>query len=157
MAKEIERKFLVSDEGWKESAQPGKSMLQAYLALTETLAIRVRIVDGKTAFLTFKSAQSGTTRSEFEYSIPLEDAQALSRHHIGQVIEKRRYNVAARGQTWEIDVFDGAYKGLVIAEIEIPDETSAFEKPAWLGEEVTDDPRYYNANLATADQPEVFK
>ena len=148
MAKEIERKFLVAGEGWRDRATGSRSFRQGYLAETDKLAIRVRIVDEAEAFLTFKSAVHGTTRAEFEYPIPLDDARALIELHQGLVIEKRRHLVPFGGFTWEVDIFAGAHAGLTLAEIELPAEDTPFERPNWLGREVTGERRYYNASLA---------
>ena len=148
MAKEIERKFLVAGEGWRDRVARSRGLRQGYLAQTGKLAARVRILDDAEAVLTIKSAAPGTTRSEFEYPIPLADARALLELASGLVIEKRRHLVPLDGLTWEVDVFEGAHAGLVLAEVELPAEDTPFERPDWLGPEVTDDRRYYNANLA---------
>jgi adenylate cyclase len=148
MAHEIERKFLVSGENWRSSVTATKSLHQAYLARTDQLSARVRIVDGKEAFLTIKSAGAGATRSEFEYPIPVEDARELMELREGRIIEKVRHIAKIDGMRWEIDVFAGELIGLVIAEIELADEDTGFEHPRWLGREVTHDPAYYNAALA---------
>ena len=148
MAKEIERKFLVSGDEWRKRAGKGKSIRQSYLALTGTLSIRVRITGKDKAYITIKSAESGTTRSEFEYPIPVKDARALTKLRTGREIKKRRH-VLKRGRVrWEVDVFAGAQRGLVIAEIELASKRTSFDRPEWLGKEVTGDKRYYNANLA---------
>jgi len=148
MAVEIERKFLVDGDGWRVAADDGRRLRQAYLARTDALVVRVRIVDEVAARMTIKSATAGMTRQEFEYPVPLADARELMALALGRVIEKRRYVVPAEPGRWEVDVFEGERAGLVIAEIELPDEKSDFVRPDWLGEEVTDDPRYYNAALA---------
>jgi len=148
MAAEIERKFLVAGDGWKAQAGESTDIRQAYLATTDKASVRVRIRDDAEAVLSIKSAVPGTTRAEFEYDIPLEDARQLMQLRGGGMIEKRRYTVVNGKATWEIDVFGGAHKGLVIAEIELPSAQASFERPSWLGEEVTDDKRYYNATLA---------
>jgi len=153
MAAEIERKFLVRGDGWKRSAAEGSHLRQAYLAATDGCAIRVRIKDEQEAFLTVKSARPGLRRDEFEYAVPVDDAGAMMKLRIGDIIEKTRYRVPADDLTWEIDVFSGAHRGLVIAEIELRKEDVAFDKPAWLGEEVTHDKRYYNASLALNGLP----
>jgi len=150
MAKEIERKFLVTGKSWRKRADQGKSIRQAYLALTETTSVRVRIVGNAKAFLTIKSSQSGISRSEFEYPIPVKDARALMKLRTGRVIEKRRHVVKAGKTCFEVDVFKGDHSGLVIAEIELSGERIQFQRPAWLGKEVTGEKRYYNANLASA-------
>ena len=148
MAKEIERKFLVAGAGWRAQATGSRALRQGYLAQTERLAIRVRILDEAEAYLTFKSALPGTTRAEFEYPIPLDDARELLALAEGLVIEKRRHLVPLGGLTWEVDVFAGAHAGLVLAEIELPAEDTPFARPDWLGREVTGERRYYNASLA---------
>ena len=150
MPKEIERKFLVSGKGWRERADRGKAIRQAYLALTDTISLRVRTISNDKAYLTIKSAQSDTTRSEFEYSIPLKDARALMKLRTGRLIEKRRHVVKAGKARFEVDVFKGNHSGLVIAEIELSTRLARFERPEWLGKEVTGEKRYYNANLANS-------
>lgn len=153
MPREIERKFLVKDDRWRASASDGKHLRQAYLARTETSVVRVRITDGAEAMIAIKSAASGLSRQEFEYAIPLRDARALMDLALGRPLEKRRYAVAAEPGPWEIDVFAGEHAGLVLAEIELPDEGAAFARPEWLGEEVTGDSRYYNVVLAGLSGP----
>ena len=150
MAKEIERKFLVSGSSWRKRADRGKAILQAYLALTDTISLRVRTIGNAKAYLTIKSAQSDTTRSEFEYPIPLKDARALMKLRTGRLIEKRRHIVKAGQARFEVDVFKGDHQGLVIAEIELATRRGRFDRPEWLGKEVTGEKRYYNANLAGA-------
>ncbi|MBX9824745.1 MAG: CYTH domain-containing protein [Xanthobacteraceae bacterium] len=150
MPKEIERKFLVTGKEWRKRAHRGKAIRQAYLALTNTISIRVRIVGNTKAFVTIKTAQPGTTRSEFEYPIPVRDAQALMKLRVGRLIRKRRHIVKAGKARFEIDVFEGDHRGLVIAEIELASARARFSRPEWLGREVTHETRYYNANLATA-------
>jgi adenylate cyclase len=150
MPKEIERKFLVSGTGWRKRARRGQTIRQAYLALTGKIALRVRVVGGRKAFLTIKSEQSATTRAEFEYAIPLKDARALLKLRTGRLIEKRRHRIKAGKSRFELDVFEGALRGLVIAEIELPRRRAKFERPDWLGREVTGHKRYYNAVLARA-------
>jgi adenylate cyclase len=154
MASEIERKFLVTGDGWKAQADNGKALVQAYFASTDKASIRVRIVDDAEAVLTIKSAGSGTSRSEFEYSIPIGDARELMKLRQGRVLEKSRYTVAAGRLTWEIDIFAGDLAGLVIAEIELPSADYDFERPSWLGREITGDKRYYNDSLAAGETPE---
>ena len=150
MPKEIERKFLVSGNEWRKRAGRGKAIRQAYLALTNKISLRVRIVGKTKAFLTIKSAQSGITRSEFEYPIPVKDAQSLMNSRVGRLIRKRRHVVKAGKARFEVDVFDGDHRGLVIAELELVSARTRFKRPGWLGKEVTREKRYYNANLATA-------
>jgi adenylate cyclase len=153
MATEIERKFLVNGDAWRAVVTRSVAIRQAYLTRFDSMTIRIRIVDDTKAFLTIKSPQLGPVRSEFEYSIPAEDARALIAARTGLLIEKRRHIVQMGDARWEIDVFEGAHAGLVIAEIELPDASASFDRPPWLGEEVTGDPRYYNAHLATDGMP----
>jgi adenylate cyclase len=148
MAVEIERKFLVQDETWRAGADRGQPVRQAYLATNEKLSIRIRITDERDAALTLKSRTAGTRRQEFEYAIPVEDANELMALRSGAIVSKMRYRIACDILTWEIDVFDGENEGLVIAEVELTDEQQQFERPAWLGAEVTALERYYNASLA---------
>ena len=147
MAQEIERKFLLRTEDWRGLA-PGRAYVQGYLAGSEACSVRVRIAEN-TATLTVKGATIGAGRHEFDYAIPLADARQMLDLLAGKpLIEKTRYTIAHQGFYWEIDEFHGKNQGLIVAEIELEREDQAFEKPAWIGEEVTDDPRYYNANLA---------
>jgi adenylate cyclase len=152
MATEIERKFLVAGDGWKTAVTHSLDIRQAYLSVTDTNTVRVRLRGGA-AFLTIKSAGAGPTRQEFEIAIPFADAEAMLALRTGRIIEKRRHIVPAGLLRWEIDVFAGDLAGLVIAEIELPTETANFERPDWLGAEVTGDPRYGNSWLATAGLP----
>ena len=147
MAQEIERKFLLRTDGWRGLA-PGRAYVQGYLAGDEACSVRVRIAEN-TAALTIKSATVGACRHEFEYAIPLADARQMLDLLAGKpLIEKTRYTIEHKGFYWEIDEFHGTNQGLIVAEIELEHADQAFEKPAWIGEEVTGDPRYYNANLA---------
>ncbi|MFA6266899.1 MAG: CYTH domain-containing protein [Pseudolabrys sp.] len=147
MAVEIERRFLVTGDGWKAEVARHIDIRQAYLAVTNNSTVRVRIHDG-TALLTIKSAASGLSRAEFEFPIPKDSAEQLFALRTGRVIEKRRHIVPQGALRWEIDVFSGELEGLIIAEIELPDETADFGRPSWLGDEVTGDSRYANARLA---------
>lgn len=147
MGIEIERKFLVADEGWRQAATRQTRFSQGYLSRDPARTVRVRIA-GDAAFLTIKGATTGATRAEFEYDVPVADAQQLLAMCDGPVVEKVRHLCGHAGMTWEVDEFLGANTGLVVAEIELQTEDQAFERPAWLGEEVTGDARYVNANLA---------
>lgn len=148
MAQEIERKFLVTSDTWRQAVIARRHLTQFYLAASGLSSVRVRIVDRADARLTIKSAEPGVRRSEFEYAIPVEDADAMLPLAVGHVISKQRHIVPAGDLRWEIDVFQGIHEGLVIAEIEFVSIEQTFGRPEWLGEEVTDDPRYYNAALA---------
>lgn len=150
MASEIERKFLVLDTSWQQQSTERHYLRQGYLTRTENgckSSVRVRISDTE-AWLNIKSSTLGIRRLEYEYGIPLEDArEILDKLAQGQVLEKTRYLIPYQGHSWELDVFHGANEGLVVAEIELVHEDEAFAKPAWLGCEVSEDPRYYNVNL----------
>ena len=147
MAQEIERKFLVADPSFLKPLT-GSQIKQGYIAGKERSAARIRIRDSG-AFLTLKSETIGITRSEFEYEIPLADAEEMLETLCAPPhIEKTRYVVEWKGHTWEIDVFHGVNEGLIVAEIELATADQAFEKPPWLGREVSQDARYFNSNLA---------
>ena len=150
MATEVERKFLVSGDDWKRQITRSFTVRQAYLSFTNAMHVRIRIVDEAAAFLTIKSASPEISRSEFEYSVPLADAEGLMTLRTGHVIEKRRHIVRVADAQWEIDVFEGDHAGLVIAELELQQADAFFERPSWLGKEVTGEARYYNVNLAGA-------
>jgi adenylate cyclase len=146
MSVEIERKFLVKGDAWKSLGQ-GVMLRQGYLSSTPERVVRVRI-EGDTGTLTIKGKSVGATRGEWEYPIPLADAQALLDSLCERpMIEKLRYRILFEGWTWEVDEFLGENAGLVVAEIELDSEDSVFIKPEWIGEEVTQDARYYNSNL----------
>lgn len=149
MAVEIERKFLVTGHGWQGAILRSSELRQAYLSSRETTSVRVRVRDGVRATLTIKSALRGTARDEFEYAIPVDDAEQLFALRDGALIEKTRYEVRAGLDLWEVDVFVGDNAGLVLAEIELEEAGTTFHRPDWLGGEVTDDKRYYNNVLAT--------
>jgi adenylate cyclase len=149
MAVEIERKFLVTSDAWREGP-PGRRLVQGYLCTGPPVAVRVRI-DGDEAVLNIKTATVSITRSEYEYPIPLEDAETLlADSAAGHVIEKTRYLRDVDTHRWEIDEFHGANEGLIVAEIELNSEDEAFIKPPWVGEEVSSDPRYLNTHLSQA-------
>ena len=148
MGVEIERKFLVRRELWPGTSTIEKSTpyQQGYLSREPGRTVRVRRA-GDQAFLTIKGASVGLVRPEFEYAIPLGDAAPLLALSVGPVIEKVRHLVDVEGHTWEVDEFEGANAGLVVAEIELDDPDESFARPPWAGDEVTDDPRYLNSNL----------
>ncbi len=145
MATEIERKFLVQGTQWRNDT--GVRFSQGYLNRDKERTVRVRLA-GRKAFLTIKGVTRGPSRTEFEYEIPMEDAEQLLKLCDGPIIEKTRYRIVHQGTTWEVDEFLGENAGLVIAEIELTSEDQPFSRPPWLGEEVTHDRRYYNSNLA---------
>ncbi len=145
MGIEIERKFLVVGDDWR--AAPALPYAQGYLNRDKHRTVRVRIVEDA-AWLTVKGASAGATRAEFEYPIPVADAEQLLALCDGPLVRKLRRVVLHAGLAWEIDEFLGDNAGLVVAEIELASEDQAFEPPPWLGAEVTDDVRYFNSNLA---------
>lgn len=144
MAVEIERKFLVTGDGWRHG--PGRRLVQGYLSDAGSATVRVRI-DGERAFLTIKGPDAGPARLEFEYAVTLADAEAMLALCRRPLVEKRRHEVAHAGHLWEVDVFEGENAGLVLAEVELSAEDQPVELPSWVGREVTDDLRYRNANL----------
>jgi adenylate cyclase len=146
---EIERKFLVTGDAWRDDVTQTLSLRQGYLPSDGEHTVRVRLEDD-TGVITIKGRRSGAVREHSEATIPAEIAeQMLDRFCARPLIEKRRHLIpAADGLKWEIDEFLGENAGLVLAEIELPDETATFERPEWLGADVTDDGRYYNARLA---------
>lgn len=147
MPKEIERKFLVISEKYKELGI-GIPVKQGYLSLSKKRTVRIRI-SGDKGFLTVKGKSYGATRQEYEYEIPYQDALEMIENQCKKyLIEKLRYEIRFKNNTWEVDEFSGMNKGLVVAEIELEDEEQDFEKPEWVGEEVTGDPRYFNSGLA---------
>lgn len=148
MGVEIERKFLVKDDSWRSAVESRTRLIQGYLADGDKATVRVRVT-GEAAYLTIKGPTAGVTRSEYEYPLPVADAQAMLRElAVYPAIDKTRYRVRAGAHLWELDVFAGENAGLVLAELELGSEQEAFEQPAWAGEEVSGDPRYYNVNLA---------
>lgn len=147
MATEIERKFLLKDDSWKNLAGEGIKYSQGYLVGSKHASVRVRI-QGKKSFLNIKSATIDITRQEYEYEIPLADAMEMLETLCEKpLISKTRYHLKHENHVWEIDVFDGENNGLVVAEIELTDKDDVFSKPKWLGNEVSDDARYYNTCL----------
>lgn len=147
MAREIERKFLLKNDSWRTSVEHSRPLRQGYLCGNERASVRVRIA-GEDANLNVKSATLGVERLEFEYPVPVEDARALLSDLAGMVVEKTRHEIRVGGHRWEIDEFVGDNAGLVVAEIELEDADESFDRPDWLGEEVSEDPRYYNTELA---------
>ncbi len=147
MPMEIERKFLLKNDHWRAFARRQESMRQGYLAGDQRCSIRIRIT-GDAAFLNIKSATLGVSRHEFEYAVPVPEATEMFALFCAQrSLSKDRYYVPNGPHTWEIDVFHGDNEGLVVAEIELSSPTETFAIPDWLGEEVSDDPRYYNSRL----------
>jgi CYTH domain-containing protein len=154
MAREIERKYLVKDESWRSAVSSSSAFLQAYIASGKDRSVRVRIMDGERAQLTIKVGRDLFAREEFEYDIPLTDAEEMSRQALGVVLEKTRYKVPFDGHIWEVDVYGGIYTGLTVVEVEMADEKVRPALPDWVGQEVTGDRRYSNAVMATQDLSE---
>lgn len=155
MGIEIERKFLVSGDGWRAAAREVIPMAQGYIndlgAMDrgeQKASVRVRI-QGDEAFLNLKSRELGTTRQEFDYPIPVGDARDLLALCVGGLVDKRRHLVEVDGHVWEVDEFLGDNAGLVVAEVELDSADEIFTRPDWIGAEVTDQARYYNVALAT--------
>ena len=145
MGKEIERKFLVQSDEWRALAEPTRYR-QGYLSSVKERVVRVRTI-GDQGFLTIKGITEGLTRLEFEYDVPLDDAISLLGLCEEPIIEKNRCKIALGGLVWEVDEFFGDNAGLIVAEVELEDESQTLEKPSWIGEEVSGDPRYFNSNL----------
>ena len=144
---EIERKFLVKGDGWRDMAE-GVLFRQGYIARTQDRTVRVRVA-GEKGYLTIKYRGEGIARSEFEYDIPLEEAQALLDGLApGEIIEKLRHTFEYEGSVWEVDEFLGANRGLIVAEIELESEDQPFVRPEWLGDEVSRISRYLNVELS---------
>lgn len=149
MAQEIERKYLVTSDCFKQIAVARYHIVQGYISREKTGTVRIRVADD-CAFITIKGkpAAGHFARYEWEKSIDMSEAKELLKLCQGTIIDKTRWIVPAEdGLKWEVDEFHGAHEGLVVAEIELKDETQTFEKPDFIGEEVTSDPRYYNANM----------
>ena len=144
--KEIERKFLVENDHWKTANIIGQRLLkQAYLLRESDRSVRIRITDNM-AFFTVKLGV-GITRGEFEYEIPVEEAEVMIAEAQLKCLEKTRYYIQYKAATWEVDVFHGALEGLVLAELELDSEDQHIDLPNWVGKEVTLDPNYLNSNL----------
>ena len=146
MAKEIERKFLVKGDSWRSQGH-GRRYRQGYLSTVKERTVRVRTA-GDRGFITVKGINVGPTRAEYEYEIPLADANEMLDHLCERpLIEKTRYRILSGDVVWEVDEFDGVNRGLITAEVELKSEDQTVSLPDWIGQEVSDDPRYYNANL----------
>ncbi|MGJ5177286.1 CYTH domain-containing protein [Bradyrhizobium oligotrophicum] len=148
MPLEIERKFLVKTDAWRDQATHWEHLRDGLVARQDGLKVRVRCYGNRTT-LCVKSARRGLSREEFEYDIPADHAEAMFAHCEGRILEKTRHYVPGDSGIWEVDVYHGPLEGIVIAEIELPSETSAVTLPDWIGDEVTGDPRYRKANMLT--------
>lgn len=148
MAVEIERKFLVRED-FKSYAFKKYTIKQGYLSKNEMNTVRIRVRDDE-AFITIKgkTTQGGFSRGEWEYRVPVSEAEEMLKLALDEVISKTRYLIKSGNQTFEVDEFYGSNQGLIMAEIELKDEEEVFDRPDWLGEEVTSDIRYYNSYLS---------
>lgn len=150
MKVEIEHKFLVASDKWRDKCVGSVRIVDGLVAATAGRKVRVRIADDQ-GFITLKGARTGLARDEFEYPIPLEDAESLlASHSENMVLSKTRYFVVEDGFTFEIDVYDGLLSGIVLAEAELSHPEQGFPRPSWLGEEVTGRPEYKKVNMLRA-------
>ena len=145
MGTEIERKFMVNGLGWEHNDY--HSITQGYLCTDPDRTVRIRLYESE-AFITIKGRTHGITRAEYEYSIPLHEGRDLLQMCTGHIISKKRFIVKLHNTIWEVDQFEGAHKGLILAEVELQSETQDFHKPSWLGMEVSDDPKFTNSYLS---------
>jgi CYTH domain-containing protein len=150
MAVEIERKFLVRDDSWRSQVTHQQEIRDGLIAVANGRKVRVRICDRR-ATLTVKSRTGGLANAEFEYEIPLADAEEMLAHHCLRAgLAKTRYFVPHAGRTWQVDVYAGLLAGVVLAEVELPSETAEVALPLWVGREVTGDPAFKKFNLVNA-------
>lgn len=156
MGVEIERKFLVVGDGWRNLAE-GVIYRQGYLASRDGITVRVRVA-GENGYITVKGATEGISRAEYEYAIPLTDAIELLETLCDRpLIEKIRYQIQWEGLRWEVDEFMGANQGLILAEVELTDANQHITLPNWIGQDVSDDPRYFNVSLVRSPYGEWGK
>jgi adenylate cyclase len=147
MPVEVERKFLVRNDSWKRPSLSGTPFRQGYPFAEKHRSVRIRI-EGNAAFLTLKSPLSGISRREYQYEVPLKDAEEILEAFCDlPAVEKIRYRIEHGGHSWEIDEFQGDNEGLVIAEVNLQSEDEPFDLPGWAGTEVTKDEKYLNASL----------
>lgn len=152
MSTEIEHKYLVTGDSYMSMATSSAFIRQGYLNVDPLRTVRVRTIDDK-AFITIKGITEGDTRQEFEYPIPLKDAESMLHLSVTRVISKRRYYVPFKNKVWEVDRFEGDLYPLVIAEIELADSNEQYELPPFTGQDVTGEPKYYNSVLAGLETP----
>ena len=149
MGTEIEKKYLILNDDWRKNADEGIYIVQGYMGSNEKSSVRVRI-NGDTANLNIKSKTIGIQRSEYDYAIPVDEAKEILDTLCDRpFIEKTRFLVMHEGHEWEIDVFSGDNEGLIVAEVELDSVEEKFSLPDWVGDEVSNDPRYYNVCLVT--------
>ncbi|MBE3639579.1 CYTH domain-containing protein [Mangrovicoccus algicola] len=150
MATEIERKFLVTGDGWKPAVLRSVALRDGLISEAGGRKVRVRFYDGQ-ATLTVKGPRSGLSRDEFEYPIPAADARRmLERHCAGRILEKTRHHLRHEGRDWTVDVYGGLLAGIVFAEIELEAEEAGFARPPWLGREVTGVEEYRQGRILAA-------
>ncbi|WP_144122630.1 CYTH domain-containing protein [Catellatospora sichuanensis] len=151
MSHEIERKFLVTGDSWRDAVAESQSIRQGYLSVDAERVVRIRLVDEQHGFVTIKSKRVGYTRSEFEYAIPADDAKfLLDEMCLRPLLEKRRHLLSTPPGSWIVDEFEGAHAGLVVAEVELPSEDTAIDIPGWVSREVTHDDSYANSALVAS-------
>ena len=148
MGIEIERKYLVASDGWRDLVKTTQQLRQGYLTAGSGVTVRIRTVDDRTGYLTIKSGGSALSRAELEFEIPVNDSRQMLGYSRGAQIEKIRHSLDLPGGDWVIDEFQGRHAGLLIAEVELETPTGKLDLPDWLGDEVTGDPQYYNSSLA---------
>ena len=145
--KEIEYKYLVDQSKWDELIKPEpQTIIQGFLSRSKELVVRVR-VKGEKGYLTIKGKSEGIARTEFEYLIPVDEAKAMLAEFADKQIIKKRYEINVDGKTWEVDEFEGALEGLILAELEVESEDENFTLPDWVTKDVSTDPNYFNAVL----------
>jgi CYTH domain-containing protein len=152
MPVEIERKFLVKNDTWRDQVTHSERLRDGLVARDDDLKVRVRCYGNRTT-LCVKSARKGITREEFEYEIPADHAAAIFAHCVGRILEKTRHYVPGLTGTWEVDVYHGALEGIVTAEIELPSEATVVSLPDWVGAEITGDPSYSKTNMLAERTP----
>ena len=148
MGIEIERKYLIAADGWRDIVTSTQLLRQGYLTVGSGVTVRVRTVDDRIGYITIKSGGSALARAEFEYEVPIADARQMLGYIRGAQIEKLRHSLDLPGGDWVVDEFQGRHAGLLIAEVELESPTGKLDLPDWLGDEVTGDPQYYNSSLA---------
>lgn len=148
MGIEIERKYLIAADGWRDIVTSTQLLRQGYLTTGSGVTVRVRTVDDRIGYITIKSGGSALARAEFEYEVPIADARQMLGYVRGAQIEKLRHSLDLPGGDWVVDEFQGRHAGLLIAEVELESPTGKLDLPDWLGDEVTGDPQYYNSSLA---------
>ena len=147
MATEIERKFLIDEKIFSAQNLPeGEKISQGYLTTEKNCVVRVRVKKNR-AFLTVKGVNVGIVRKEFEYEIPVADAEELLKLCGEKILQKVRYKIEHAGKIWEVDIFEGRHAGLILAEVELNAPDEFVKIPDWVGEEVSGNPKYFNSNL----------